>query len=430
MATTRIWAVKNRLDHMVDYVSNQEKTIDIKQVIDYATNDFKTYKKEYVSCINCNYLDPYQSMVNTKKQFSDEREILAFHGYQSFDAGEVDAEKAHQIGVEYAKRMWGDKYEVVVATHLNTQHIHNHFLINATSFVDGKRYQNNYKDLFEMREINDEICKEHNLSVVEKKKQHSKNKNQYYADKTYKSLVKEDIDEALKVSFTMKQFINEMKLTGYEIKITENNISVKHVCFSKFIRLKSLGNNYTNDAIIDRILEFEKEKPLYSSIYNKKNFDIKPYYTKYQNKQLTGLQRLFLHYQYVLGILPKDNRRSIKYSDELKEAMKHIDEISEQTIFVCKNNILDIVGLNQYKVDVEKTLNELIKQRQTLRNKVRRCTNNQLLTEYKNDISLLTNQIKSIRKDIRVCEGIGESINRINEFEKERGVKQHEGKIR
>lgn len=398
MATTRIWAVKNRLDHMVDYVSNQEKTIDIKQVIDYATNDFKTYKKEYVSCINCSYLDPYQSMVNTKKQFNDEREILAFHGYQSFDAGEVDAKKAHQIGVEYAKRMWGDKYEVVVATHLNTQHIHNHFLINATSFVDGKRYQNNYKDLFEMRKINDEICREYNLSVVEKQKSHSKNKNQYFAEKTYRLLVKEDVDEALKVSFTMKQFINEIKLTGYEIKIIDNNISVKHACFNKFIRLKSIGNDYTNDAIVDRILDMNKEEPLYSTYYDKKKFDIKPYFTKYQNKQLTGLQRLFIHYQYVLGILPKDKRKTIKYSEELKKAMKHIDEISEQTIFVCKNNISDISGLNQYKENAGAKLNELIKQRQMLRNKVRRCSDDQQLTDYKNKISSITSQIKFLEK--------------------------------
>ena len=155
---------------------------------------------------------------------------------------------------------------------------------------------------------------------------------------------------------------------------------------------------------------------MFSTYYSKKNFDIKPYFVKYQNKQLTGLQRLFLHYQYVLGILPKDNRKTIKYSEELKEAMKHIDEISEQTIFVCKNNISDIDGLNRYKVDAEITLNELIKQRQTLRNKVRRCSDNQLVNEYKNEISFHTNQIKSLRKDIRVCEGIEERIKNIIKF--------------
>lgn len=422
MATTRIWAVKSRLDHMVDYVSNQEKTIDIKQVLDYATNELKTHEKEYVSCINCSYLDPYQSMTNTKKQFNDEREILAFHGYQSFDAGEVDAELAHQIGVEYAKRLWGDKYEVVVATHLNTQHIHNHFLINATSFVDGKRYQNNYKDLYKMREINDEICKEHNLSVVEKQNYHSKNKNQYFADKTYRSIVKEDVDEALKASYTLKQFYNELQLNGYEIKVTDKNISVKHPCFNKFIRLKSLGNDYINDAIIDRILDLDKDRPSSFSLYERKNFDIKPYYEKYKKKQLTGLQRLFLHYQYVLGIIPKDNRRSVKYSDELKEAMKRIDEISDQTILLFKNNITNIDELNQFKTSINTSLSELINQRQLLRNRFRRSNDGEKINQHKKEISLLTDQVKMLRKELALCDGIEERSNKIEEFKKERDV--------
>lgn len=107
---------------------------------------------------------------------------------------------------------------------------------------------------------------------------------------------------------------------------------------------------------------------------------------------------MFLHYQYVLGILSKDNRRSIKYSVELKEAMKHIDEISEQTFFVCKNNISDINGLNQYNEDVQTSLSKLINQRQTWRNKARRCSNEQQLTDYKNEISSITNQIKIFKK--------------------------------
>lgn len=163
---------------------------------------------------------------------------------------------------------------------------------------------------------------------------------------------------------------------------------------------------------------------------SQKNFNIKPYFTKYQNKQLTDLQRLFLHYQYVLGILPKDKRKTIKYSEELKKAMKHIDEISEQTIFVCKNNISDINGLNQYKENADSLLNKLINKRQTLRNKVRRCSNEQLLNEYKNEISSITNQIKVFRKDIRVCKGIEERTYKIVQFEKEREVKQRESKVR
>ena len=109
-------------------------------------------------------------MTNTKKQFNDNKEILAFHGYQSFEAGEVTPELAHQIGVEFANKLWGDRFEVVVATHLNTEHIHNHFLINATSCVDGKRYCNTNKDIHNMREVSDGLCRKYHLSVINKTK--------------------------------------------------------------------------------------------------------------------------------------------------------------------------------------------------------------------------------------------------------------------
>ena len=376
MATTRIWAVRTRLDHMVDYVSNIEKTIALESVIDYATNERKTLAKEYVSCINCSYHDPYFSMVNTKKQFNDDKQILAFHAYQSFEAGEVDAELAHKVGVEYAKKLWGDRFEVVVGTHLNTEHIHNHFLINATSFVDGKRYCNTNKDIHNMRNISDEICRKYNLSVIENPQRSGKSRAQYFHEKTLKEMVRESIDFAISVSFTKKQFLNELKLAGYEIKITDKNISVKHPCHNKFIRLKSLGNSYTNERLTERILDLNKEEN--QTIYGKKCFQIKPYFEKMHKGELGKLQRLFLHYQYVLGIIPKDNRVKPKYSEELQEAIRHIDEISNQTILLCKNDIKSIDELQTYVNNVENELNNLIQQRQGYRNQIRRCKDENL----------------------------------------------------
>ena len=420
MATTRIWAVKSRLDHMVDYVSNQQKTIDIKQVIDYATNESKTYEREYVSCINCSYLDPYQSMVNTKKQFNDEREILAFHGYQSFEIGEVNADIAHKIGVEYAQRMWGDKYEVVVATHLNTNHIHNHFLINATSFVDGKRYQNNYKELYEMRKINDEICKEYDLSIVDKQKNHGKSKSQYYVEKTYRDIVKEDVDNAVNCSFVFSQFTNELELMGYEIKITENNISVKHPCYDKFIRIKSFGRDYTNEAIKERVYELYKSKPLFSTIYDKKKFNIQPFIKKYEYRRLFGLPRLYINYQYKIGLIVKNNRKTVKHKEELKDAWKHINEITDQTILICKNNIESVEQLNKFKEDTALAIEVLTKYRQTLRNDMKKCMNEEMCLNYKQQIDYISKLLKIFRKDIRLCEGVEERCKYFELFEKEK----------
>lgn len=123
MATTGIWSVKSRLDHLVNYVSNPLKT-----VTQYVINEDKTMEKRYVTCINCSFDNPKDSMENTKKHYHDESEILAFHGYQSFEEDEIDADLAHQLGVLLVQKIWGDRFEVVVSTHLDTDNIHNHFL--------------------------------------------------------------------------------------------------------------------------------------------------------------------------------------------------------------------------------------------------------------------------------------------------------------
>ena len=413
---------------MVDYVSNIEKTIALESVIDYATNERKTLAKEYVSCINCSYHDPYFSMVNTKKQFNDDKQILAFHAYQSFEAGEVDAELAHKVGVEYAKKLWGDRFEVVVGTHLNTEHIHNHFLINATSFVDGKRYCNTNKDIHNMRNISDEICRKYNLSVIENPQRSGKSRAQYFHEKTLKEMVRESIDFAISVSFTKKQFLNELKLAGYEIKITDKNISVKHPCHNKFIRLKSLGNSYTNERLTERILDLNKEEN--QTIYGKKCFQIKPYFEKMHKGELGKLQRLFLHYQYVLGIIPKDNRVKPKYSEELQEAIRHIDEISNQTILLCKNDIKSIDELQTYVNNVENELNNLIQQRQGYRNQIRRCKDENAKNILKDKAKTLTPDIRRLQKEIALCQKIESrslEMNKfLNEIEKDRRTKQHE----
>ena len=103
MATTGMWAVKSRLDHLVNYVSNPLKT-----VTQYVINDEKTLEKRYVSYLNCSFENPRENMENTKKHYHDESQILAFHGYQSFEEDEIDADKAHELGVEFAKQMWVD----------------------------------------------------------------------------------------------------------------------------------------------------------------------------------------------------------------------------------------------------------------------------------------------------------------------------------
>lgn len=420
MATTSLWAVRSGLKHLVEYVSNEEKTIGIDTTLNYISNDDKTMNKQYVTCLNCNCLDPYSSMVTTKKQFNDEKEILAFHGYQSFDAGEVDASKAHEIGVELANRLWGERFEVVVTTHLNTEHYHNHFLINATSFVDGKRYCNTNDDIKRMRQVNDEICLEHGLSIVENpSKEHN-----YLSKKRAKEMIKRIIDEAINESQTYKQFELELLSQGFELNGFEDSMSVKHPDMNTPIRLKSLGNNYMYERIIQRILDHDFVPPIYA----RKGFDMKPVMHRYKFQKLTPLQKTFIHYQYVLGILPKNNTKRKRYSKETMKALAKLDAITDQTIFLCKNEIDDLDELRNIRIEKLKELKPLLKERQQLYNKQSKTKDPHEIVDIRERLQALKDEIKEKRKVIKLCDDIADRSTGIDEFFKQeyQKIKQKE----
>lgn len=405
MATTGMWSVKSRLDHLVNYVSNPLKT-----VTQYVINEDKIMEKRYVTCINCSFDNPKESMKNTKKHYHDESEILAFHGYQSFEEDEIDADLAHELGVLLAQKIWSDRFEVIVSTHLDTDNIHNHFLVNSTSFKDGKRYCNTYKDIYNMRKASDELCLQYELSIVEEKKNIGKSRQQYFHAKTLREMIREDVDSAINVSYTDRQFYRELELQGYEIKINENNISVKHPMHQRFVRLKSLGHDYEKEKVFERILDLNKSNGINRSCYSKYSFNIEPYFIKYKQRKLTGLQRLFLHYQYVLKIIPRDNRTHLspEYKKELREAVKKLDELSQQTIILCTNSINTIDELNIYIDDLQIQMNSLEKERTKYRNDIRKYDDISMKNELKEKAKALTPQISKLRRNLALCQKIEE----------------------
>ena len=426
MATTGMWSVKSRLDHLVNYVSNPLKT-----VTQYVINEDKTMEKRYVTYINCSFDNPKASMENTKKHYHDESEILAFHGYQSFEEDEIDADLAHQLGVLLAQKIWENRFEVIVSTHLDTDNIHNHFLVNSTSFKDGKRYCNTYKDIYKMRKVSDELCLQYGLSIVEEKKNIGRSRQQYFQAKTLREMIREDVDSAINVSYTDRQFYRELELQGYEIKISEKNISVKHPMHQRFVRLKSLGREYEKEKVFERILNINKSNGLNRSFYSKYNFNIESYFIKYKQRKLTGLQKLFLHYQYILKIIPRDNRThlSTEYKNELREAVKKLDELSQQTIILCTNNISTIDELNVYMNDLHVQLNSLEKQRTKYRNDIRKYDDISMKNELKEKAKELTPKISKLRKNLALCQKIEErslNISRFIEPIERKKVRKHE----
>ena len=226
-------------------------------MIDYAVDGDKTEKFFYVSGVNCIPENAAQTFSTTQERFGKTTGIVAYHMYQSFVEDEVDAATAHEIGVRLAKELFEERFEVVVATHLNTGHFHNHFVINAVSWKDGKKY-NDCKDSYRLiRETSDKLCREYGLSVIE----HPQGKGMSYAEwkaeqdgvPTLRSSIRAAIDLAVKCSVNKYQFAGMMNEMGFIIDESGKHAKIKHVGTKRFVRFNSLGDGYSIEEIIRRI---------------------------------------------------------------------------------------------------------------------------------------------------------------------------------
>ena len=171
MAYTSVLPV-HRLDRSIDYVKDRAKTTknagSLEEAIDYALNREKTEQTIFEDAIGCTCENAYVDMVKTKERFHKKEGVQGYHLVQSFAEGEVSPELAHLIGQELAEQLLKGQYEVVITTHLNTKHYHNHLVWNSVSMVDGRKYHSNAKSYFtEVRQISDQLCRKYGLSVIQ-----------------------------------------------------------------------------------------------------------------------------------------------------------------------------------------------------------------------------------------------------------------------
>lgn len=238
MAITKIWKVQDRLD----------------KTIVYAINGDKTEEKLYVSGINCMPDTALQEMRNIKKQFFKTDGIQCFHGVQSFVKGEITPEQAHEIGIKLAEELWGDKFQVVVSTHLNTDNLHNHFVLNSVSFLDGNRFCNTKKDYATMRKTSDKLCAEYGLSVLKQEEKY----NKYATSGLYKELMKDSIDYAIANAKDYNEFIKILQDLDYIVTDKNNILSIRREPYKRNTRIeRQFGNNYSKENIYKKILEIQ-----------------------------------------------------------------------------------------------------------------------------------------------------------------------------
>jgi len=437
MAVCEIWDVKGRLDHPIDYVKDEGKTknpkytVDdlqaFKDVIKYATNEEKTELEFFVSGVNCATRTARQEMILTKRQYGDEKEIVCFHGYQSFRAGEVTPELAHEIGIKLAEKMWGDRFQVVVATHLNTKCLHNHFVINSTSFVDGKRYYDNKANLRKFRQLSDELCREYSLSVIEnptgKKVQYALYKAKKQGLPTRDNVARQVVDEAIRKSFTLKDFHRLMNEMGYRCQFDPNRKYWTIIArgWDRPKRLYRLGEDYTNEKILERInqnsyaVKFEtfslaKKIPKKEAKIYQLGGILK------SHKKIGGLRGLYLHYCYQLKILPKNKKPNYaKVHPLLKNDLMKMNVITDETRLLCRNRINTVEQLFSYKETLMAEMEQLLRQRKKLYKVSRSSKEDEQKGNIKSQLAEITKRLKIIRKEVRLCEGITTRNNHLKE---------------
>lgn len=405
------------LSDVIRYAVNSEKT-------QQAENEDCTVVHRFVSGINCSPATARDEMLAVKKRFGKENGTVAYHGYQSFAPGEVTPETAHEIGMKLAARLWGDRYQVIVATHLDKEnHLHNHFVLNTVSFVDGIKYHRTKKDYHDMQTVSDELCREYRLSVIEnpqygKSKQYGEWRAEQEQRPTWRGLIRADIDEAIRQSMTERQFFDTLRKKGYEVKIGKD-ISVRPPGKERFVRLiRNFGEDYSIENIRRRILSQTKaeRKP---SAPSRTVLRVRLIGSFYKTRKITGFRVLYFHYCYLLGIFPENKpKQNRRLHFLLREDLRKLDTITAETRLLVKYRIDTSEQLFSYRDGVKDKISALTDERKQLYKLQRTAAvkaDPEKAAEIKEQISALSKELAALRREAVLCDGIAERSGVIKE---------------
>ena len=401
MAYTSVIPVR-RLDRAVKYVMNKEKTtaVSLQDALDYAANRDKTEQSCFESSYACTLETAFADMRQTKEQWHKPGGVQGHHLVQSFAAGEVTPELAHQIAKELADRVLGGRYEYVIGTHLNTGHIHSHIVWNSVSCVDGKKYRSNYKSyVTEIRTVSDELCRKYKLSVIDTENSNhvAKPYAEWLAEKnnqpTWRTAIRQDVDDAIRQSLTWRQFVAALQDKGYELQFNRKYPVLRPPGKERFVRFKTLGKRYTPEVIQNRLLypQFDRcfvensPRVQYGRLHSGKK----------SRRKLTGLRALYYRYLYELGALPRKPRRP---SYVVRQDAYKLDQRIRQMEFLSKHNIDTLEQLETHR----KALQTEIGQLQTKRKQLPKTDDVQSQCESVNTA------LKQLRQEERLCRKIAE----------------------
>lgn len=425
MATTGFWPVKNRLKEVIEYARNPDKTIDKKfldedlyAALRYVENDKKTDQTMYVSGINCPKQKAYEYMMATKRRYGKLGGNVAYHGYQSFISGVVIPEEAHQIGLETARRMWGKDYEIVVTTHLNTDNLHNHIVVNSVSFRTGRKFENHISDHYKLREISDAVCLERGKSVLPPSKFTVNRKKDYWIHKsgglTHRDIFKRDIDEAISNTTNWKAFDLYLKNLGYSYARNNDyrHPSIIAPGWKRSVRLDSLGEQYTKEKIRQRLIDNQKNITLYAIRIPKRYAPLLQ--LEYEFNKAQRMDRMQLAFALIIELWKLITGNNIEpsspkpLSPALRQEVRKLDQTLKEYKLLCENQIDSAQKLVSFIEKKSADISALESEQQKIYNRIRRPKSEEEKEQNKTAAREISAKLKPLREDLKTAQSITE----------------------
>ena len=414
MAYDKIITIHSRLDRRINYALNPAKTRDGERVL--------------CAALNCQLDTACRDMLDTKRRWDKEnRPVQGYHIIHSYAPGEVSPEQAQKLSVEFARRLIGDRFEAVIATHVDHEHIHSHIVFNSVSCTDGRMFRSDFKAYYgDIRGVSNAISRENGLSVIEPKGK-GKQYAQWNADKqgkpTIRSLIRQDIDAALAGAISMQTLFAALEKQGYTVKRGAN---VKHTAVrppggERFIRLDTLGEGYTEADLKARLREkAAKTPPIHAHIPQQKRYSVKRYGGNSRKTKPKGLRRLYLHYLYLLAPSRPYQRCPVPFN--VRAEVRKLGQYKRQFTLLQKYRIENESQLSMLADALQAEIDSLVFSRQDLYRR-KRCGE-----DVAAEISEINHALRPLRRELRCCQSISASVPQIHEHIRLTGQAEEQGK--
>ena len=412
MAYDKIIPIRRRLDHCLAYAANEHKT-DLAAALHYIGNERKNappHADRLRTGINCTVETAYAEMQATKRRWDKCGGILGYHIIHSYAPGEVTPQEAHAAGVEFARRLLGERYEAVIATHLDREHLHCHIVFNSVSLVDGSKYRSDFKSYFgTLRGTSNAVSRERGLSVIE-----PEHEGRHYAEwdaekrgrPTVRGMVRADVDAALLRSRSFSDFLTRLRVQGYEVRTEGKYLAVRPSGSSRYVRLKSLGEDYTEDAIRARLAvpraerqHLQPDKPPRKVKRYRVHAPMPP------RKRVKGFHALYLYYVYLLrGKTPK---RSRPVPFTIRQEAAKLRRYQRQFRFLRENRIETVQELSMLHDALQAQIDALTERRKGLYEWKRRGM------DVTQELSAVNERLRQARRSLNLCRSIEADIPRL-----------------